>query len=623
MFFFKKVAKEGYDVPYTSKTFNYKECLASAKNNYPEAQYNLGLYHRAIRKDGRECYKWLKKATDNGFDNAAFQLTICYFLGEGVRRDLNIAVRMLKVLAEEGNKNAQVYLGSFYEYGLCSDDGKINYIEMDIKKAFSLYEKAAENGSIEGMNFLAECYLYGRGTSVDYKKSFIYFERASTSGDVFTLYRTGVAYEDGVGVGRDIKKAFSCYYESATKKERAIGIEGDYRADMSFGASFKTGVCYLYGRGVEQDYNKALTFFIQCSNSEDKKEQDVSFSNYNIGLFYALGLGVSVDYNRALNYFIKGGERGYCAAALCYKYGLVRKNERQESLYLNMAVQKALDYAYNISGLGKLQRGETWRAMNDFLTYEKEGQEEDYTNECGDIAYNLGYCYYNGIGEEENKERGLTYIKKAFKCFLRLALYCKNKNITNPFRLPFYFFPFPYHASVEEICLFGRDKNLNTHKMPYTDYSSLDIDRTIINIFNMLKETERLPIKSMNREEFAAFFYNLIDIKRGNKEEIKNTTFNTSRIIEVLNKIKVECGEDLFTEESEGRLKSAVRDFLAREEEEREVTNALIEAGVFSSFYQKEGVFMAIKKAEEVLKKSGLSKEEIEEFIDNIERKVF
>ena len=80
-------------------------------------------------------------------------------MGEGVEIDLEKAVEWFTKAAEQGNMNAQFYLGVCYECG----EG----IEQNYEKAAEWYIKAAEQGMHEAQFNIAMFYKYGDGVNKD------------------------------------------------------------------------------------------------------------------------------------------------------------------------------------------------------------------------------------------------------------------------------------------------------------------------------------------------------------------------------------------------------------------------------------------------------------------------
>ena len=60
---------------------------------------------------------WYRKAAEQGYADAQYNLGFCYCEGEGVSQDYTQAVYWLRKAAEQGNADAQFLLEGCYCYG--------------------------------------------------------------------------------------------------------------------------------------------------------------------------------------------------------------------------------------------------------------------------------------------------------------------------------------------------------------------------------------------------------------------------------------------------------------------------------------------------------------------------
>ena len=98
-------------------------------------------------------------------EHALFFCGHMLFKGQGVARDFQKSFDYFSLAKEKGFKPISFEIGRFYEYGIV--------VEKDIKKAISLYEKAAyEERSFEALNRLASMYFTGIGLPPDIDKFF-------------------------------------------------------------------------------------------------------------------------------------------------------------------------------------------------------------------------------------------------------------------------------------------------------------------------------------------------------------------------------------------------------------------------------------------------------------------
>jgi len=100
----------------------------AAQQNFAVAQYNLGVcYEQGVAKDEREelfpvaggdpveAVKWYRKAAEQNYAPAQNNLGLCYEHGEGVAADRLEAVKWYRKAAEQNDVDAQYNLGMCYE----------------------------------------------------------------------------------------------------------------------------------------------------------------------------------------------------------------------------------------------------------------------------------------------------------------------------------------------------------------------------------------------------------------------------------------------------------------------------------------------------------------------------
>ena len=79
----------------------------AAEQNFAEAQYNLGVCYYAgegVAKDQVEAVKWYRKAAEQNLAEAQYNLGFCYYNGEGVAKDSVEAYKWLLLAARQGDE---------------------------------------------------------------------------------------------------------------------------------------------------------------------------------------------------------------------------------------------------------------------------------------------------------------------------------------------------------------------------------------------------------------------------------------------------------------------------------------------------------------------------------------
>ena len=83
---------------------------APVMRGHADAEYNLGLCFfegEGVKKDMVEAAKWFRKAAEQGHVGAQYYLAECYHSGDGVEKDMAEAVKWYRKAAEQGFKEAK------------------------------------------------------------------------------------------------------------------------------------------------------------------------------------------------------------------------------------------------------------------------------------------------------------------------------------------------------------------------------------------------------------------------------------------------------------------------------------------------------------------------------------
>ncbi|EAN5887724.1 sel1 repeat family protein [Salmonella enterica] len=132
-----------------------------------------------------------------------------YRMGMGVPKDMKKAFELYQVAAELGNTDAQVDLGDMYYSG---EETSQSY-----EKANYWYEKAAKNNSAKAQMYLGYAYLNGKGVAVDYDKAKNFLELAVKQGEPSAMYHLGTMFFDGKGVTKDQNQAIPLFKKSCSE----------------------------------------------------------------------------------------------------------------------------------------------------------------------------------------------------------------------------------------------------------------------------------------------------------------------------------------------------------------------------------------------------------------------
>jgi TPR repeat protein len=199
--------------------------------------YDFGLY--GVAKDYEEAVKWYRKAAEQNFALAQFDLGTCYSNGQGVMKDNVEAVKWYRKAADQNLAKAQ------YNLAVCYSNGQ--GVTKDYMEALKWYRKAAEQNDAPAQYNLGVCYYDGKGVEQDYVEAVKWFQKAADQGDAYAQCNLGVCYEKGNGVLKDYVEAIR-WYRKAAENGRVSG----QRALAN---------CYAGGVGVPLDYVVAYKWY--------------------------------------------------------------------------------------------------------------------------------------------------------------------------------------------------------------------------------------------------------------------------------------------------------------------------------------------------------------------------
>ncbi len=188
------------------------------------------------------------------------------------RENYAAALPLFQSLAEDGNDDAQFYLGQMHALGAGTAQSD--------ERAVYWYTRAAKAGDETAQYNLAVMYDMGRGVEVDYKESFKWYLKSAKQGDADAAFEVGKAYRYGNGTPASDKKALTWFEASA--------------AQGHYGAMTELGLMYDLGAGVETDYQRARELY-----SEAAENGDVDAKAY-LAELYESGDGVAKDLEKAL-----------------------------------------------------------------------------------------------------------------------------------------------------------------------------------------------------------------------------------------------------------------------------------------------------------------------------------
>lgn len=138
---------------------------------------------------------------EQGDAQAQYELASRYEKGNGVKKNIDLALKWYQKAAENRHAGAQVDLGWFYQNG--------QFVEKNVKQAIDLYTKAANQGNSQAQLNLAVLYDEGIEVPEDNELAVKWYKLAAEQGSETAQLNLGVNYWKGEGVVQDYEKAWN------------------------------------------------------------------------------------------------------------------------------------------------------------------------------------------------------------------------------------------------------------------------------------------------------------------------------------------------------------------------------------------------------------------------------
>ncbi|MBI1212160.1 MAG: sel1 repeat family protein [Alphaproteobacteria bacterium] len=167
-----------------------------------------------------------------------------------LKSDYTTAMKILRPLAQAGNKAAALPVGTMYEKG--------QGVPQDFAEALKWYLLGASEGDDESKTNAGRMYLFGKGTKKDFAAAMKWFQEAAPK-DSGAQFYLGLMYENGNGVTQDYKEAAKWYRKAARR--------GWDRAFLNL------ALLYEEGRGVSQDNTRAYMWLSLAVYKSDDVDQ--------------------------------------------------------------------------------------------------------------------------------------------------------------------------------------------------------------------------------------------------------------------------------------------------------------------------------------------------------------
>lgn len=291
----------------------------------------------------------------------------CIFPAEG-EKNIDTALEILLPLVEEGDAEAQYYMGWIYDYELEENDEtekeSLHWYELAMnqgylkayigvalngfveseEKADEAVNEAIERGLLElseeelgadGMLALGSLYYSGRGVEQDYEQARSLCLKSAELGNARAMILLGNMYINGYGVDLDYTQAYDWYLKAA-ELGSAIAMKG-------------LGDIFYNGVGVEQDHKQAFDWYLKSAELGN----DVGM-NW-VGHMYYNGYGVEQDIINGCSWIIQsaaaGNAHSMSYAGWLYENGVIWPKDDAMGWYIDAYLNGLDDAIDSINSL--------------------------------------------------------------------------------------------------------------------------------------------------------------------------------------------------------------------------------------------------------------------------------
>lgn len=339
------------------------EATTEVKKDNKEAEE---LYAKACAASGAKRVMLLQKAADAGSLEAMYDLGDCYYDGEGVEKNLPLAIKWMTNAADGGYVKAQAALGATYFQGMEGLD-----------QNYALSEKyllmAAKKDNTDAQAFISFLYI----AMEEYDKALLWARKAAQMDHPQAYFALGRIYDEGLGVEVDHKEGLKWYEKSADR--------GDADAQNI------VGNIYLNADYVENNSQKAFNYYQMAAS------QGHLWGMFNLGSCYVSGQGTEIDSQKAGEWFRKAAEGGLQEAIDTLNRNLCYKDDIPMTLPdPNVSQSSGNDTVYELPIDKELKR---WRKLA------KDGDPN--------AMLQIGLYYHKGNGVNQNYAEASKWFRKA------------------------------------------------------------------------------------------------------------------------------------------------------------------------------------------------------------------
>jgi TPR repeat protein/5'-3' exonuclease len=229
-----------------------------------------------------EALYWYQLAALQGDEFAQYVFGEMHEHGKGVEKSLSTAIKIYKVAAKNGSKEAEKRLNEL-DYSSISNDTFLKaetlYKNKKYIQAIQLFNQLADLGHAESQFYLGLMHFNAKGADEDHDEAVYWFHEAAQQNFSPAQYKLGEMYLYGTGIELNHDEAVFWFNKAAEQKNKdAQIILGQLNFNETLIDKNKKGTIYTSGS------EEALITKVNRENIfTDNKEVTVEIAAYNVG----------------------------------------------------------------------------------------------------------------------------------------------------------------------------------------------------------------------------------------------------------------------------------------------------------------------------------------------------
>jgi len=394
------------------------------------------LCHVAVAQNlsDEEFAEMMRVRAEQGDAEAQNYLGLVYSIGQGVYKDKSEAVRWWRKAAEQGNADAQLHLGRAYYFG--------QGVYKDRSEAVRWWRKAAEQGNADAQLRLGNAYYFGGGVEKDGCEAVRWYRKAADQGFAPGQYRLGMAYSWRAFCNAANTGKMLFWYGKAVEQEYAdaqdaLATHYWVQSTLNERPDLKDKAIDLWRKAAAQGHEGAIMFLrdfagvdaVDPNESEaDRKMRELTDSanegdadaQYALGLFYSMGGQSAADtgksarlFQRSESWLLSAARQGHVEAqyvlADAYRTGKTSQQDKGKAAYWYREAADTEHARAQLSLGSMLFSGEGIKEdKREAVSWWRKAADQGVAG----AQYNLGLTYWNGLDIPFWNEKGVTMDKR-------------------------------------------------------------------------------------------------------------------------------------------------------------------------------------------------------------------